>query len=616
MNACRRGGAWGLLGLFLIAALAGAVDAQAGPLRAALPSEAVGGPRFVVQARLREPKQPPGARTDLRVTFECAPDYYVWHDTIRVELTGAGGAGVSVGPLSLPEPKEKDDPLAGGRLKYLDGTFTATLGLAIGAEVKPGDYDLTFHVSYTGCGPDICELGSKDVAARLTVLGGPAVPSAGGRAPSPVPAGGEAAEVGGEMPPELAGQSPIVVILLAFLAGLGLTFTPCVYPLIPVTIALVGATAGRGRLDGLVRSLVYVLGIAVTYSVVGVVAAATGGMFGAWLQRPAVYVALAAVFVLLAGGMFDVYSIDISSQRLQRVQAALRGRWGLVGIWLIGVLSGAAATACIAPVILGMLGYVAQRGNMLLGFLIFFAMAWGMGASLVALGTFTGLLKAMPKSGQWMVTIKHLFGLALVAVAVYFVGRSRLLSEAWFRGFIGAALLGAAVYVGAFDVLTRGSGWYARLRKTFGLLLLVAAGAAFLFAGEAALGEAAGPTRPVGARFPSPIWWQTSETDALARAKAEGKPVLLDFWAEWCNPCLRMLKTTFVDPRVVAETQRFVCARIDVGSLNEAQMEGLRERYGLRGVPTVVLVSTTGKRTVLAGYRDADALLQVMQTIR
>jgi len=618
MNGCRRGAARGVVGLVLIAALAHAVCAEKEAPRYALIAENAAATRFAVRARLTEPEQAPGARATLEITFECSPGYYVWHDTIQVEVADTGGAGdgIRLGALSLPEAKEKDDPFAGERVKYLDGTFMATGELLVAPDVAPGTYGLTCHVSYVGCGPDICELGSVDLPVSLTVLEGPAAPPPAAPLISfPAPEEAKTTPFAGEggAASELAGHSPIVVILLSFLAGLGLTLTPCVYPLIPVTVALVGATAGRSRLDGLVRSLVYVFGIAVTYSVVGVVAAATGGMFGVWLQHPAVYVALAAVFVLLAGGMFDLYSIDISSQRFQRVQAALRGRWGLLGIWLIGLLSGAAATACIAPIILGALGYVAQRGNMALGFLIFFSMAWGMGTPLVVLGTFTGVLKAIPKSGEWMIAVKNVFGWALLAAAVYFVGKSRLLPEAWFRALVGVGLVAAAVYAGAFDVLTPESAWYARLKKTFGLLLLVAAGAAFLFAGQAVLGEAGAISPPAGMKAPQGIEWLQSEADALATAEVEGKPVLLDFWAEWCAPCKLMLKTTFVDPHVIAESERFVCAKIDVGALGDAEVDRLRERYGLRGVPTVVLISTTGQRTVLAGYQKADPLLEAMQ---
>ena len=341
-------------------------------------------------------------------------------------------------------------------------------------------------------------------------------------------------------------------------------------------------------------------GISVTYSVAGVVTAAGGAQFGAWLQQPAVYVALAVVFVLLAGAMLGVYTLDLSSQRLQRVQVRLRGKGGLLGIWVIGVLSGAAATACIAPIIVFALLYVAQQGSLLLGFMLFFAMAWGMGAPLVVLGTFTGVAKALPKSGEWLNTVKRAFGLALLGVAVYYVGKSRLLPGVWFDVLEGAFLLGAGVFVGAFDLLSGRSGWWPRLRKTAGLLLVVAAAGVFL---------------PL-ARAPQPveaIRWVDSESQALAQARAEGKPVLIDFWADWCVPCHRMFETTYVDPRVVAESQRFVMARVNVEGLSRKEQDDVRQRYGVMGVPTTVWIGTDGSMRSLADYIGPDRMLELMQ---
>ncbi len=574
-----------------------------------------GGESFRVEARLPYPEQPAGSQTLLEIDFSCAPEHYVWHDSIKVEL--APTDGITPGRLLLPAPKKKYDPFAEKEVEYLDGAFTAQLELNIARDAAPGDRNLELVIRYTGCAPDICTFPRHRASVRLAVLpeGTAAAPRVEAVAPSPAPT---------LLPPSLteqltpmtdlragvlAGRSPLVAILIAFLVGLGLTFTPCAYPLIPVTISLVGATSGRGKLDGLVRSLVYVFGIAVTYSVVGVAAAATGGVFGAWLQHPAVYVALAVIFVALAGGMFDLYAIDVSSQRLQRLQVGLRGRWGLFGIWVVGLLSGAAATACIAPIIVGILSYVAQRGNMLLGFLMFFALACGMGVPLVALGTFTGLAKAMPKSGQWMVTVKHVFGVALLAVAVYFLGKSRLLPTPWFHALVGAMLLGGGVFAGAFDALTPESGWRARLRKTAALLLIVAAGAAFLLAGKPAF---SGPAGPPGT---DAMEWLTNEGEALAMAKAQGKPVLLDYWAEWCAPCHKMFAVTFTDQRVVAESRRFICAKIDVGHADDPQVQELLRKYGVRGIPTTIFITTSGETRSFTGPIGPDDMLSFMRAV-
>ncbi len=554
-----------------------------------------------------------GSAGTVQLAFECPDEHYVWHDSIKLSLAG-GPADASVGAFSLPEPKSKYDEFAEATVEYLDGEFAAALEVRVGPQVEPGDYEAALEVRYTECSPDLCRLGSERLPLALTVL--PAGEGAAAPQP-PEPARHRLPVVEeGAGPPEqgtgpFAGKAPLLAILVAYVFGLGLVFTPCVYPLIPVTVSLVGATSGESRLGGLVRSLVYVFGISVTYSAVGTIAAATGGMFGAWAQHPAVFIALAVIFVALALAMFDVYVLDFTSQRVERLRARLRGRAGLVGIWVVGLLSGAAATACIAPVILGALTYVAQRGTLLLGFLIFFAMAWGMGTPLVVLGTFTGLAGSLPKSGQWMVAVKRVFGLALLGVAVYFVGKSRLLPGLWFGMFVAAFLLGAGVFVGAFDLVPGSAGWWQRLRKAAGLILVGAALAAFL----SALGLAGRAPVPAGAEAPAAIRWLESEPAALAAAREEGRPVLLDFWAEWCAPCKRMFETTYVDPDVVREAGRFVGAKIDVDRLAPPERERLLEEYRVRGVPTVVLIAPDGERTTRAGYIGPDEMLRLLRGV-
>ncbi len=621
---------WALLLLMLLARPAAAQEDLFGV--PGLPGSPGAEENFSVTARLLYPEQAPGGRTVAEVRFACSADFYVWHESIAIEVVadpveGAAGAGVvvpgiEVGRIILPEPKEKFDKFAGGAVRYLDGEFTATAILDIAPGVAPGDYDLTLDVRFTGCGPDICQFPRHEARVRLTVLsdaapvpivlpeGATVQPTGEEAAAAPVAVPAPAEPVPAGEPPEgwFAGRTPLVAVLVAYLVGLALTFTPCVYPLIPVTVSLIGATAGGRRLDALVRSLVYVFGISVTYSIAGVAAAATGGMFGAWAQHPAVYLVLAVLFVLLAGAMLDLYAIDISSQRMQRLQVGLRGRAGLVGIWLIGLLSGAAATACIAPLIVGAFAYVLQHGSLTLGWLIFFAMAWGMGTPLVVLGTFTGLLKALPRSGEWMVAVKRVFGLALLGVAVWFVGKSRVLPDLWFRMLAGSFLLGAGVFVGAFGALGGKSDWRARARKVAGLLLLAGALVAFF---QAFLPGASAP-----AAGPAGVEWVKSEETALAQAAAEGKPVLLDFWADWCAPCHRMFAVTFRDPRVIAESRRFVCAKVDLTDWSDPGVRRVRQKYGVWAAPTVVLVRPGSEPKSFAGYLGPDEMLAFMRSVR
>jgi len=229
------------------------------------------------------------------------------------------------------------------------------------------------------------------------------------------------------------------------------------------------------------------------------------------------------------------------------------------------------------------------------------------------LGTFGGLLRSMPRSGEWMNAVKQAFGYALVAAALYFVGKSRLVPDVWFAVLVGASMLTASVFVGAFDALDAASAASERLRKALGLLLL--AGAVGVLMGP--LARVTGrfvDSAPSGAadRLPA-IDWLSSEADALAVARAQDRPVLLDFWAEWCAECVRMSKTTFVDPRVVAEAARFASAKIDFDALTAQERARLSDEYGVVGLPFVVIIDTSGRRRSRAAYVGPDEMLDLLR---
>jgi len=570
-----------------------------------------------VHVKLDPARQGAGGQSIARFRFTCPPDRYVQKAGMRLSLLDSGGAGqrIRAGDVLFPEAKKKYDDILESTIEYFDGDFSVGLPLQIAPEIPPGDYELAFGADYQTCSPGFCRLSSEKPSAVLTVLLPEATVEAAVAADvsEPTAAADARLQSVATTKERFAQHGMLVAILLSFVTGLGLTLTPCVYPLIPVTITIVGATSGRSRLDGLRRSLVYVLGISITYSTVGVVAAATGGMFGAFLQHPVVYLVLAVIFVLMAGAMFDWYSFDITSQRLQRLQGRLQGKAGVAGILLIGLLSGAAATACIAPIVTAILFYVGQRGSLLLGFVMFFALAWGMGTPLVILGTFTGLAETLPKSGQWMVTVKYIFGLALLGVAVYFVGQSGILPGTAYLVLVGASLLVASVFVGAFDCLTADADLSSRARKAAGLLLIVAAAAAFLAAALDSLPLAASATR--GGPSES-IEWVESEPEALARAEMERRPLLLDFWTENCAACKKMLRTTFRDPRVIHESSRFVMGKVDLTDSEDPEVQRLIADYDIPGVPFIVVRDAAGRQWTFTEYIGPGRMLSLMQSAR
>jgi len=373
---------------------------------------------FALSASVLPPAQVPGHPVVAVVRFTCPPGWYVYADSVKVGLAGEGGAQVARAEgLRLPAPSSKYDEWLREHVDYYDGQFEARLRLRVLETAPPGEHALRLSVSYQGCRPDLCfPPRTRELAVTLEVLPPGAEPAAVE----------ERGQAGGESATGLAGAGLLRAILLAYVGGLLLALTPCVYPLMPIVIGVIGATADR-RLAAFLRSLLYVAGISVTYAVLGLVAASAGEAFGTALQSPVVYLVLAALLLALAASMFGLFTLQMPSSWSARLQAHVRGRWGLAGVFVLGLLSGVAVTACVAPVVSSALLYVFHSRNMLGGFFILSAIAWGMGTPLVVLGTFSGLLKALPRSGRWQEAVRYLLGAALVFGAGYFVFKSGLI---------------------------------------------------------------------------------------------------------------------------------------------------------------------------------------------
>ena len=597
-------------------------------------------PRFQVSAELQPGKQQPGGQVKAIVSFTCAPEHYLYAHKLSAELVQAdrqvedateqkddaqekeetqqkdeaGEEGnslkyFSAGELSLPEPKSKFDQWLDKEVQYFEGEFQVELPVTIAAEAPTGKYALTLQAGYQGCGPERCYLPqTKDFTVTLQVAGEPKQATAGPTereappeepAPKEEAAGEEEAAPQETAPEEGAGgdqgvsrieQSGFVGrLVIAFLAGLALVLTPCIYPMIPITVGVVGAAAGESRLSGFIHSLFYVLGISLTYAALGLAAAMMGAAFGSLAQHPAVYIFLAVIFVLLAGGMLDLYVIQLPTGWAQKLQNKFRGKGGLAGVFVMGLLSGLVATPCVAPLLAAILAWIARQGDVVQGFLMLFVVAWGMGVPLIVLGTFTGLLKSLPKAGGWMVAVKHALGAILIGVAVYLVGQSGLLSDFWYYMVVAAFLITVSVFAGAFDSLDRESGWAERARKALGLIILAAG--IVVFVGPFMPEQRAGTVRPQAS-----INWITSEEEGLQMAQRQGKPVMIDFRADWCTVCKQIEQETFTDPRVVEKAEEFVCIKVDTTDMADEKKKKLWKEYGIQGYPHIEFLDASGRQ--------------------
>jgi thioredoxin:protein disulfide reductase len=372
----------------------------------------------------------------------------------------------------------------------------------------------------------------------------------------------------------------IVVLPLLFLLGLALNATPCVLPVIPLTIAFFvnQASSHRGRAFGL--ATVYVLGMATMYSALGVFAGLTGRLFGAVLQSPWTIAGIAAVLLALAFSMFGYYDIQPPSFLLQKAGA----RAGLAGAYGMGLFVGVVAAPCVGPAVVALLTFVAARQDALLGFLLFFALSLGLGLPYFFLGAF------VPRPGAWMEEVKKAFGWILVATAAYFV-------RDLFSDPIRSWLLPASLALGAAATLARGA------RRKLAIPLVssgLLAAAAFFFAPKSGSAEA-GPA------------WAPYEA---GRVEAAGRPAVVDFAASWCIPCRELDEKTFSDKRVRAVLTRRALFKADMTRTGSPEVTGLARKHAILGVPTVIFLDASGKERTelrLIGFEDADAFLKRLE---
>jgi thiol:disulfide interchange protein DsbD len=372
-------------------------------------------------------------------------------------------------------------------------------------------------------------------------------------------------------------QSGLLLILVGvFFGGLALNLTPCVYPLIPITVSYFG---GRGdERAGLlaVHSLFFLLGLAVTNSTLGVVAALTGGLLGSVLQHPVVLIAIAAILVGLALSFFGLWELRLPGFV---TQAASRSYSGYGGSLFMGLTLGVVAAPCIGPFLLGLLTYVASTGNPYLGFLLFFTLSLGLGIPLAALAFFSGKLDRLPRSGEWMIWVRKLLGWVLVAVAAYFI---KPLFSGHFTGVVllAAVILAAGVHLGFFDK-TRGTfRAFGPMKKGVGIG--ACAVAAYMVISAVTIG-------------PGVDWQQYSE-QLIGKATEIGKPVIIDFYADWCAPCQELEQVTFHNPQVVKQAEAsFVMIKVDLTRRGNPLNDRLLRQYDVRGVPTVVFLDKQGR---------------------
>jgi len=416
----------------------------------------------------------------------------------------------------------------------------------------------------------------------------------------------------------LSGGQLWMAILIALIAGVLTSLTPCVYPMIPITIAYVSGRAEGKKMNGFLISLALVLGIVITYTTLGVFAALAGATFGSIGQNLWVQAIVFIVLVVMGFSMLGAFEIGMPASVQQKLQVQRKGYFGAL---LVGLTIGLVAAPCVAPVLIPILTLIATSGDVVMGVTLMAVYAIGMGLLFILVGTFSNLV--LPKSGQWMIELKKVFAFILFLVAVFFGrGLIELIPIPYvFEIVLGALLVLFGTVIGAFHRLEREDGWWPLLGKASGLLLFTA-GLIYFSYGLIAYGFVAPmlPAFSTGTTANSaklePTWIYDMD-GGLKAAEEQGKPVVIDFWADWCAACLELDEYTWSDPRVLAELKRFTTIKIDGSDESDPAYQKARSLYGVQDLPRIVIRNSSGEiAKIFDGFRDADTVLGYLRAVQ
>jgi len=547
--------------------------------------------------------------------FTSQPGYYLYRDKLAFRVTG--GDGIEINGLELPRGSIKDDPEFGPVEVYYDQVEVAIdLTRPAGPEQR-----ISLEADYQGCRDgDICyppQTSSIDVVLDpSTGNAGSGQPGESTRQTSPAPPASKTPPVSEQDAlARMLLDNPTAALLAFFIAGILLAFTPCVFPMVPI---LSGIIAGRG--DNMTTSkafwlsLVYVLAMAVTYTIAGVLAGLFGQNLQAWFQNPWILGVFIAIFIALALSMFGFFELQLpSSLQTRLTQASSQQKGGsLAGVAVMGFLSALIVGPCVAPPLAAALIVIGASGSAWLGGTALFALSIGMGVPLILFGVSAG--KLIPKAGPWMDSIKAVFGVALLALAIWML--ERIVQGPVILLLWGVLAIASGVYLGAFEpVPDTASGWR-RLWKSLGLVLL-----------------ALGAIEIVGAATGGSDWLKPLETlrsgaqtstvhmvefqrvkstedldAAVASANGAGKPAMLDFYADWCVECIRMERNTFGEPVIQELFGQVRPLQADVTENDETD-KALMEKYDVIGPPAILFFDRRGNEMPayrLVGYFEAD----------
>jgi len=558
------------------------------------------------EARLSVDKVPAGSTFKVAIILKIADGWHINSNTpsydylIGTTLEVRQREGVIVTDLRYPEGERLQFSFAEDPLSVYEGSPIIFMTVKLSDKLAPGKDTLHAMMRVQACDDQVCLAPSVlRVAIPLEIIGA-------GEKSSPInedifssyateggtPTSGSNSDIG----QIISERGSLVAFFAIFVVGLALNLTPCVYPMMSVTVSLFGTQTETKTLKVFLKAVVYVLGIVMMYTVLGVSAALSGTLFGSWLQSPWVLGGIGVLLIGLALSSFGLYQIQMPYWLTSRLGGTTGT--GFISLFLGGLVVGVFAAPCIGPPVIALLTLVSSRADPVFAFWVFFALSSGLGFPYLILGTFSGMLKKIPRSGAWLVWVERIFGVILTAAGLFYLSLAFTPKHSAY--IIPFALILGGLYLGFLEPSGREKLGLRRFKWAFGIVAV-----AFGVVSASALREPG-------------VSWEPYADARLDEALKAAKPVVMDFYADWCIPCLELDRKTFTDPEVIDLTSNFIRLKVDLTHFDSPESEALRKRFNIAGVPTIVFLDKTGQeatRSRVVGYLPPGEFVEKVKAV-
>ncbi len=543
---------------------------------------------FSWEVSLQKEEVQQGAVVDVVLDLEIAPDHYTYKD--RTEFSIEAPEGIKAQEAEFPEALIKYDPFEEKDMAIYTDQVRYTIPLVIDADAPLGEQEITVSARYQGCSQEACFF-PKTIPSTLTleVIEGTGKPasaiSAENQSGETEAASAGTTQTGNESFDRLLTGGSFFLYFGLFIAGFLTSLTPCVFPLIPITVSIFGARQAPNKLIAFSLAFTYVMGIAVMYSSLGFLAASTDLVFGQFMSNIWVVGFISLVFIALGFAMLGSFELQLPPSLQARLSQV--GGQGYGSAFIMGLLAGVIAAPCTGPILFGLLTFIAKEATPIEGISMLFIYSLGLGTLFLVLGTFSGLITKIPRSGNWMEGVKSIFAILLFAFALYYLKDvfpflREPLSFSVTTYVIATVMLITGIILGGIHLSFHSHKFSIKIRKALGVILCVFA----IYIGYGS---------QYAVQASEELNWKHDIEEGLQIAEEENRPVMIDFYADWCTACKQLDAFTYSNQKVHEALKNYVNIKIDLTKETE-ENEEIKERFSIAGLPLVVFINSEGKR--------------------